>query len=108
MDTKPSNRRRNTAGFFGVLAFSIAGSVVAQTPKGSPGAHPDFGGAWSSATAIPLERPALIKDKPFYTREEADELQKKARGANDDPLSRMKKGAFIVNTARGGIIDEPA
>ncbi|HLX41963.1 MAG TPA: hypothetical protein VKR43_00945 [Bryobacteraceae bacterium] len=107
MDTLPSNRRRHTAAFFGVLAFSLTVSVVAQTPQGSPSAHPDFAGAWSSATAIPLERPARLKDKPFYTREEADELQKKARGVNDDPLSRLETGSLMQPSLRTSLITDP-
>ena len=93
MDLRPS--------IFRFLAFSAALSVAAQT-------HPDFDGAWSSATAIPLERPAELKDKPFYTREEAAELQRKTLGADDDPLSRLEKGSLMFPSLRTSIITEPA
>jgi len=86
---------------FRFLAFSAALSVAAQT-------HPDFDGAWSSATAIPLERPAELKDKPFYTREEAAELQRKTLGADDDPLSRLEKGSLMFPSLRTSIITDPA
>ena len=101
MDTTPSSRRRNSAGFLRVLAFSTALSVVAQTP------HPDFDGAWSSATAIPLERPARLKDKPFYTPEQAVQLQKKTRGADDDPLNRLETGSLMLPSLRTSIITDP-
>ena len=93
MDLRPS--------IFRFLAFSAALSVAAQT-------HPDFDGAWSSATAIPLERPAELKDKPFYTREEAAELQRKTLGADDDPLSRLEKGSLMFPSLRTSIITDPA
>ena len=88
---------------FPVLAFSIALSAVAQTP----GAHPDFSGAWSSATAIPLERPEKLKNQPFYTKEEAAQLLKKARGADDDPLSRLETGSRMLPSLRTSIITDP-
>ena len=69
-------------GLFRILAFSTALSVVAQTPQRAANAHPDFSGAWSSATAIPLERPEKLKDQPFYTPEQAAEVQKKPAGAD--------------------------
>jgi hypothetical protein len=106
VDTIPSSRL-NTAGFFRVLAFSAALGVVAQTPQRSAGAHPDFSGAWSSATAIPLERPAKLKDQPFYTPEQAVQLQKKARGADDDPLSRLETGSLMFPSLRTSIITDP-
>jgi hypothetical protein len=105
--TIPSSRRRNTADFFRVLAFSTALSVVAQTPQGSASVHPDFDGAWSSATAIPLERPAKLKDQPFYTAAQAAELQKKSRGADDDPVSRLETGSVMQPSLRTSIITDP-
>jgi len=87
--------------FYRILAFSAAMSALAQTP------HPDFTGAWSSATAIPLERPAKLKDQPFYTPEQAAELQKKGRGADDDPLSRLETGSLMLPSRRTSIITEP-
>jgi hypothetical protein len=101
VDTVSSNRRRNRAGFFRVLAFSTGLSVVAQTP------HPDFNGAWSSATAIPLERPAKLKDQAFYTPEQAAQLQSKARGADDDPVSRLETGSVMLPSLRTSIITDP-
>jgi hypothetical protein len=96
-----------TGGFFRVLAFSAALSVVAQTPQRAAGVHPDFSGAWSSATAIPLERPEKLKDQPFYTPEQAAQLQKKIRGADDDPLSRLETGSLMLPSRRTSIITDP-
>jgi hypothetical protein len=89
------------------VAFSTALNVVAQQPPPSVGAHPDFQGSWSSATAIPLERPARLKDQPFYTREQAAELLKKARGADEDPLSRLETGSQMLPSLRTSIITDP-
>jgi hypothetical protein len=108
VDTIPSRRRRNIAGFFPVLAFSAALSVVAQPAQRSASVHPDFDGAWSSATAIPLERPARLKDQPFYTAEQAAELQSKTGGSDDDPLSRLETGSVMLPSLRTSIITSPA
>jgi hypothetical protein len=102
-----SSNYRNTAGLFPVLAFYIAQSAVAQTPRESASIHPDFDGAWSSATAIPLERPARLKSQPFYTPEQAAKLQKKTRSADDDPLRRLETGALLQPTLRTSIITDP-
>jgi hypothetical protein len=102
-----SSHHRNTGGFLGVLAFSTALSVVAQPTQRSASVHPDFEGAWSSATAIPLERPARLKDQPFYTAEQAAQLQRKTRGADDDPLSRLETGSLMLPSLRTSIITAP-
>src|SRR5690349_6575052 len=41
------------------------------TPKRTFDGQPDISGNWSSATYTPLERPAELKDKAFFTPEEA-------------------------------------
>src|SRR5437588_559326 len=103
----PSSRYRNAAGVLRVLAFSTALNVVAQPPQPSASAHPYFEGAWSSATAIPLERPARLQDQPFYTPEQAAQLQKTARGPDDDPLSRLETGSLMLPSLRTSIITNP-
>lgn len=90
-----------------ILAFSTALSVVAQTPERSASVHPDFDGFWSSATTIPLERPARLKNQPFYTPEQAAQLQRKTHGADDDPLSRLESGSAMLPSLRTSIITDP-
>src|ERR1051325_1378783 len=102
-----STRYRNAARVLRVLAFSTALHAVAQTPRPSGSVHPDFDGAWNSATAIPLERPAKLKDQAFYTPEQAAELQKKMRAADDDPLSRLETGSLMLPSLRTSIITDP-
>jgi hypothetical protein len=108
LDIKYSHPRCHTPGFIRVLVFSTALSVVAQTPQQSASAHPDFDGDWSSATAIPLERPARLKNQPFYTPEQAAQLRKKNRAADDDPVSRLETGALMFPSLRTSIITDPA
>ena len=55
---------------------NAAPGALPRTPDG----HPDFQGVWTSATIIPLERPASLKDKEFYTEQEAAEYSKKMLG----------------------------
>src|SRR5262245_25370887 len=96
-------RYTNAARVLRLLALSTAWNAFAQPPRPSASVHPDFQGAWSSATAIPLERPARLKDQPFYTREQAAQLQKKTRGPDDDPLSRLETGSLTLPSLRTSI-----
>ena len=49
------------------------GWTVPRTPDG----HPDFQGYWNSQTYTPFERPAELKDKAFFTPEEAEAYAKR-------------------------------
>ena len=49
-------------------------NAVPQTPWGEP----DLQGTWTNQTLTPLERPANMADKPFYTKDEAAAAEKRA------------------------------
>jgi hypothetical protein len=93
--------------------------IIAQAPAKGAG-HPDFGGIWSSATATPLERPTRLKDKQFFTPEEAASWERAiAQRAPEPPDSEGKTigtynkeffepGSHVVKTLRTAIVTEPA
>ena len=59
--------------FIAVLA--AANAAQAQT---TPWGDPDLQGTWSNQSPVPLERPAALANKPFYTKEEAAAVEKNA------------------------------
>jgi hypothetical protein len=101
------------------LACFAAG---AQTPR-TPWGHPDLQGSWSNATLTPLQRPADLKDKEFFTPDEAKAYVKQRLAAQsaDQHIEEDKKsgnvGAYndawtdrgndIVPTRRTSLIIEP-
>ena len=50
-----------------------------------PVARPNFDGIWNSATATPLERPSQLRDKPFFTPEEAAAWERRVAEGNQEP-----------------------
>jgi hypothetical protein len=91
-----------------------------QAPVAAPNHHPDFGGIWNSATATPLERPARLNDKAFFTPEEAGKWERQVAAQNQDssPQAVSKNvgtynvafrefGAHVVKTLRTAIITDP-
>ena len=101
------------------LAASAAG---AQSPK-TPWGHPDLQGTWSNATLTPLQRPLELKDKEFFTAEEAKAYvkQRLAAQSGDENIEKdrasgnvgsyndawMDRGNDIVPTRRTSLIVEP-
>jgi len=84
--------------------------------------HPGFVGIWNSATATPLERPRQLKDKPFFTREEAAEWERQVAQNNEErpPQTDAKNvgtgtyntffrefGSRTVKTLRTSIVTDP-
>lgn len=51
----------------------------AWTVPRTPGGHPDLQGYWTNATYTPLERPAALGTKEFYTEVEESELVRRLR-----------------------------
>jgi hypothetical protein len=89
----------------------------------SPTARPNFEGIWNSATATPLERPAQLKDKAFFTPAEAAEWERQFVDRNEESVPEpgakntgtgtyntvyREFGTRTVKTRRTSIVTEPA
>ena len=101
------------------LACPLAGAQTARTPWGAP----DLQGTWSNATLTPLQRPADLKDKEFFTPDEAKAYvkQRLATQSGDENIEKdkttgnvgsyndawMDRGNDIVPTRRTSLIVEP-
>jgi hypothetical protein len=102
----------------------LASSAYAQEAPGpsatrKPTTHPDLSGYWSSATATPLERPASLKDKEFFTPAEATAFEKRGQqppaggagrggGVGTYNAEWMETNGPVIKTLRTSIIYDPA
>ena len=93
------NRSLLVTTFWLVLASAacLAGQAVeAQRYKAprTPWGDPDFQGLWNNQTATPLERPAALKDKEIFTRQEAEQREEEARQSADLPPREGDPGTY--------------
>ena len=97
--------------------------VLVTGQRSSGGSQPNLEGTWNSPTVTPLERPAHLKDKPFFTPAEAAQFEREFADRNAEPtpeqLAKSKGtgtyntfyrewGTRVVKTLRTSIITEPA
>ncbi|MDO8794599.1 MAG: hypothetical protein Q7J25_08275 [Vicinamibacterales bacterium] len=114
---------RRTRFLFTVATVLIAVPLLVSAQRPDRDAHPNFEGIWNSATTTPIERPAALKDKPFFTPAEAAawDRQYAERNAEPSPAAAAKQtgtgtynafyrewGTRTVKTFRTSIITEPA
>lgn len=106
----------------------LLGLIAAALGTGSfvsgqgPDAHRALEGTWNSATTTALERPAALKDKPFFTPEEAAAWDRQVAERNEEPPAgqtapRTGTGTYntfyrefgtrTVHTLRTSIITDP-
>lgn len=84
--------------------------------------RPNLEGSWNSATATPLERPAQLQDKPFFTPAEAADWERQYAERNAEPSAEAaakskgtgtyntffrEYGTRVVKTLRTSIVTEP-
>ena len=58
------------------MLLVLAGPGQAQTVPRTPWGDPDLQGLWNNGTVAPLERPAMLANKPFWTEAEAADVEK--------------------------------
>ena len=61
---------------FVAVVLALVEPAQAQTVSRTPWGDPDIQGLWSNASLTPLERPALLANKPFWTEAEAAAVEK--------------------------------
>ena len=70
-----------TIGIVLLASIGAAAQTKPYTPPKTPDGQPDLQGVWSTLTSVPLERPANLGAKEFYTPEElAAQAQRATRG----------------------------
>jgi hypothetical protein len=107
--------------FIAVLAAPLAGQKK-WTPSTTPDGQPDLQGVWGFATITPLERPAALGAKQFFTEKEAAEYEKaflnsnnrdRRDGSAEADVSRAyndfwwDSGNKVVSTRRTSLIIDP-
>lgn len=105
-----------------VALLALAPTLVSGQ-KGNLDRRPDFEGIWNSATATPLERPRELKDKAFFTPDEAAAWEREFARRNEEPAPGAARagtgtgtyntayrefGTRVVKTRRTSIVTEPA
>ena len=106
-----------------LLAVAVAVAVVPTLVSGqraSGDGRPNLEGIWNSATATPLERPRELKDKPFFTRDEAAQWERQFIKGNEEPAPGAATagtgtyntffrefGTSVVKTLRTSIVTDP-
>jgi hypothetical protein len=114
-------------------AFLISGTATGQSAKSktsskswtlprTPDGQPDLQGVWTNATITPLERPADLGDKAFFTEREAADYEKRTfaqitgdrrdGGAQADVGRSYNefwrdRGTKVVGTRRTSLITDP-
>ena len=98
-------------------------AVTLVSGQGARLEHRAFEGIWNSATATPLERPRELRDKPFFTPEEAANWEQQVARGNEEPTPEVRAkstgtgtyntvyrefGTRVVKTRRTSIVIEPA
>jgi hypothetical protein len=117
------NRRFLAAIVVLVTGFAAA-SLSAQQKKSAPmtpWGEPDLQGTYTNQTLTPLERPANLGTKAFFTKEEAEKLEKQSeerRVANADAPPRagdvgnyndfwMEPGTKVVGSLQTSLVVDP-
>jgi hypothetical protein len=105
-----------------LLAVLALVRPFAFSPDTRSDAHSGFNGIWNSATATPLERPAELKNTPFFTAAEAAEWERQVAERNQEPLPETLSkstgtgtyntfyrefGTRTVKTLRTSIVTDP-
>lgn len=122
-----SSRTRGPSTWHWTILVTLLGALgLAPASISSQGAGPvtrqAFEGIWNSATVTPLERPAQLKDKAFFTPDEAAEWERQAAQRNEEPApqattTRTGTGTYnafyrefgtrTVKTLRTSIVTDP-
>ena len=111
-----------------VSAAAQAPAKTASAPKApaalrAPDGHPDLQGTWSFATITPMERPANLANKEFFTEQEAaayekDVVERNNKDRRDGPAEAdvgrayndfwWDSGTKVVKTRRTSLVIEPS
>jgi hypothetical protein len=105
-----------------LLPLALTGQSKQYTPAKTPDGQPDFQGIWTNVTITPIERPAELKDKAFFTPAEAAAFEKQViernnadrrDGGPEADVGRAyndawyDRGTKVVKTLRTSLVVDP-